>query len=83
MIIVRNRFSELLDRKCQQEDRRIPLTEVGRKAKVSTSTLSSWYHNQVVRFDGSTIAALCFYLPCTLAELLVLIDTDDGRQEAR
>lgn len=71
MLVIRNRFLELLAIKSRTEGRRISQREVADDAGVSLSTISSYATQKVTRYDADVIAALCNYFDCQPGDLLI------------
>ncbi len=66
-----NNLRVLLAQKATREQKNIPLNRVSVDTGIAWSTLQSWANNKVTRFDESVIIALCDYLECDIADLLI------------
>ncbi len=69
---LQNKFLFLLTEKERQEQRNISLNEVSRSTGVAVSVLARWFKNDISRFDGHVIEALCEYFDCDLPDLLYI-----------
>lgn len=67
---ISNRFAELLQKKQDEENRFIPLSEVAQATGIHRKTLYQWEKNIVTRFDTEMVDKLCEYFGVTLSELL-------------
>ncbi len=67
---ISNRFAELLQKKQDEENRFIPLSEVAQTTGIHRKTLYQWEKNTVTRFDTEMVDKLCEYFGATLSELL-------------
>ena len=68
---IMNNLRVLLAQKATREQKNIPLNRVSVDTGIAWSTLQSWANNKVTRFDESVIIALCDYLECDIADLLI------------
>lgn len=71
-----NRLDELIAVKERNEGRRLPLRVITEETGLGISTIWSWRHNTVTRYDATVIAALCKWVPCEVGELFIVMDTD-------
>jgi DNA-binding Xre family transcriptional regulator len=78
MVVLQNRFSELLAQKSRRIGRKITLLDASEEMGVSRKTLEAWAKNNVNRFDADIIIRMCQYLNCSVGELLVIEETIDG-----
>ena len=71
---VSSRVGELIAIKARREGRRLSQRQVAKEAGIPKTTLDSYARNEVIRFDESTILALCEYFQVPVGELLVIED---------
>lgn len=74
-----NRLDELIAIKERTEGRRLPLRVITEETGLSVSTIWTWRHNTVTRYDATVIAVLCKWLPCDVGELFVVMDTEGNK----
>ena len=71
MAKVRNRFKILLAQKEARDNRSYTYEDIYNVTGVSPTTITNYAKGRVARFDSSTLTALCDWLECDLADLLV------------
>jgi transcriptional regulator with XRE-family HTH domain len=81
---VNNKFSVLLGERSMREKRRIPLSEIAERTKISYPTLLAWASNRVARYDVQVIDKLAKYFEIkTIGELLEYVEgsTDQPKKK--
>lgn len=71
MAEIRNRFKILLAQKEARDGRSYTYEDIYRETGISPTSLTNYAKNRVSRFDGVTLTALCDWLECEIADLLV------------
>lgn len=71
MAKVRNRFKILLAQKEARDNRSYTYEDIYQETGISPTTITNYAKGRVARFDSSTLTALCDWLECDLADLLV------------
>ena len=67
---ISNNFAVLLQKKQDEENRFIPLSEVAQATGIHRKTLYQWEKNIVSRFDTDIVDRLCKYFGVSLSDLL-------------
>ncbi len=67
---ISNNFAVLLQKKQDEENRFIPLSEVAQATGIHRKTLYQWEKNIVSRFDTEIVDKLCKYFGVSLSDLL-------------
>ena len=53
--------------------RSLTYREVAEQTRVSTSTLYNYRHGDVLRFEATTLAALCGFFECEPCDLIIAV----------
>jgi len=76
---INNRFAILLAEKRMRDHRNISLSEVAKETGISRQAISKWESNNVSRFNGSTIGAICRYFQVGPGDLFERADNTQSR----
>lgn len=75
---IQNRLTELAAIKARQENRTISYRDIAQETGIALGTVSSWANNRITRYDAPVLLALCEWLGCSISDLLIITDDDDG-----
>lgn len=79
---VRNRLLELIQERERKLGRRLVQHDIAQFVGVSDHTITNWVRNITTQYDGDTIAGLCDYFNCEIADLLYFeMVEDEGDKE--
>jgi len=78
---IENRFLELLAAKRRRDRKPWTYREIQAETGITPAALSKLAQQGNAMYDSSTIARLCEFLECTVGELLVLADDENGQGE--
>lgn len=74
---MRSNLQQLIALKSARDGRRITARTVVLETGLNKHTVYALVNNTLKEYPGDALARLCDYLPCTIAELLVLEDAPD------
>ncbi|HML23375.1 MAG TPA: helix-turn-helix transcriptional regulator [Aggregatilinea sp.] len=80
MARVKNRFTELLERKRRVENKSWTYREIQEEIGLTPATLSRFAQQKHDQFDATTLATLCNFLGCTVGDLLYIEDESKGQR---
>jgi DNA-binding Xre family transcriptional regulator len=66
-----NRVPYLVNRKFEQENRRVNLSEIQKDTRLTYSTVYRWMFGNIHRYDAPAIEAWCKYLGVKVGDILV------------
>ena len=76
--VVRSNLQQLIALKSARDGRRITARTVALETGINKHTVYALVNNTLKEYSGDVLARLCDYLPCTIADLLVLEDAPDA-----
>lgn len=72
--MIRVRFNELLAEKEKRDNRKISLLQVSKSTGIPYTTIYSWAHDDLTRFDSAVTEKLCRYFGVEVGDLLEIAD---------